>query len=451
MAQGRSHIGLNVFFRAFGHHPGAWRHPDSPSSGQPDLNYWVKLARLAEAAKFDAVFVADFVGQAGGQLDELAFQPLGYQFEPLTLMTAVAGATSKIGLIATLSANFNEPYNVARRFASLDHISGGRAGWNVVASLSDSSAKVFGIDNPLDHASRYEHAGEFLQVTKAFWDSWDDNAFGHINKQTGNYLDIASAHPVKHHGKYFNVDGLLDIARPVQGYPVIVQAGNSDTGKDFAAQIAEMVYCSAQSLDVAQAYYADVKRRMAAHGRDPADLLITPGLSPVIGESEQEAQDKLGALQSLYDFRNGVKLMGFDLSGYDLDGPLPDLPETENGKGRRQQLIDLARRENLSIRQLVLRFSVVRGHNLVVGTAKHVADVIEEWFTGEAADGFNIIPPLLPTGFEDFIAGVVPELQRRGLFRTEYTGNTLREHLGLKRPANPHTASQETRALADAI
>ncbi|MBW8883103.1 MAG: NtaA/DmoA family FMN-dependent monooxygenase [Asticcacaulis sp.] len=226
MAQARSHVGLNVFFRAFGHHPGAWRHPDSPSSGQPDLNYWVKLAKLAEAAKFDAVFVADFVGQAGGQLDELAFQPLGYQFEPLTLMTAVAGATDKIGLIATLSANFNEPYNVARRFASLDHISGGRAGWNVVASLSPSSAKVFGIDNPLDHASRYEHAGEFLEVTKAFWDSWDDNAFGHINKQTGNYLDIASAHPVKHHGKYFNVEGLLDIARPVQGYPVIVQAGN---------------------------------------------------------------------------------------------------------------------------------------------------------------------------------------------------------------------------------
>ncbi len=448
MVQARRQLSLNVFFRAFGHHPGAWRHPDSPSSGQPDLAYWVKLAQLAEQAKFDAVFVADFVGQAAGQFDQLAYQPLGYQFEPLTLMTAVAGATDKIGLVATLSTNFNEPYNVARRFASLDHISGGRAGWNVVSSLSDSSARVFGIDNPPDHASRYENAAEFVEVTKAFWDSWDDGAFGHPDKASGNYLDIASAHPVRHHGKHYAVEGLLDIARPPQGYPVIVQAGNSDTGKDFAARIAEMVYCSAQSLDVAQAYYADVKSRMAHYGRHPSQLLITPGLSPVIGSSEQEAQDKFGALQDLYDFRNGVKLMGFDLSGYPLDGPLPDLPEVENGKGRRQQLIDLARRENLSIRELVLRFSVVRGHHLVVGTAKTVADKIEEWFVGEAADGFNVIPPLLPTGFEDFAREVVPELQRRGLFRTEYTGRTLREHLGLDRPANPNSADAEQRSVA---
>lgn len=448
MAQSRRHVALNVFFRAFGHHPGAWRHPDSPQSGQPDLAYWVKLAQLAEKAKFDAVFVADFVGQAAGQFDQLAYQPLGYQFEPLMLMTAIAAVTEKIGLVATLSTNFNEPYNVARRFASLDHISGGRAAWNVVSSLSDSSARVFGIDNPPDHASRYERAGEFVEVTKKFWDSWDDNAFAHPDKRAGEYLDIATAHPVRHHGKHYSVEGLLDVARPVQGYPVIVQAGNSDTGKGFAAQIAEMVYCSAQSLEVAQAYYADVKSRLPAYGRDPSQILITPGLSPVIGESEGEAQDKLGALQDLYDFRNGVKLMGFDLSGYPLDGPLPDLPEVENGKGRRQQLIDLARKENLSIRELVLRFSVVRGHHLVVGTAKHVADKIEEWFVGEAADGFNVIPPLLPTGFEDFVHHVVPELQRRGLFRTEYEGRTLREHLGLARPENPNRSIGEERSVA---
>lgn len=253
---------------------------------------------------------------------------------------------------------------------------------------------------------------------------------------------------MRHRGKYFAVEGLIDIARPVQGYPVIVQAGNSDTGKDFAAQIAEMVYCSAQSLDVAQAYYADVKSRMAKYGRDSSQLLITPGLSPVIGESEQEAQDKFGELQSLYDFRNGVKLMGFDLSDYPLDGPLPDLPEVENGKGRRQQLIDLARRENLTIRELVLRFSVVRGHHLVVGTAHQVADKIEEWFVGEAADGFNVIPPLLPTGFQDFVTGVVPELQRRGLFRTEYDGRTLRDHLGLQRPVNRNHLIDAQRSVA---
>ena len=448
MVQTRRNVALNVFFRAFGHHPGAWRHPDSPRSGQPDLAYWVKLARLAEQAKFDAVFVADFVGQAAGQFDQLAYQPLGYQFEPLTLMTAIAGATERIGLVATLSTNFNEPYNVARRFASLDHISGGRAAWNVVSSLSDSSARVFGIENPADHAGRYERAGEFLDVVKQFWDSWDDQAFAEPDKDSGEFLDIRTAHPVRHRGKHFQVEGLLDIARPVQGYPVIVQAGNSDTGKDFAAQIAEMVYCSAQSLDVAQAYYADVKRRLPAYGRDPSQILITPGLSPVIGESEQEAQDKFGALQELYDFRNGVKLMGFDLSDYPLDGPLPDLPEVENGKGRRQQLIDLARKENLSIRELVLRFSVVRGHHLVVGTASQVADKIEEWFVGEAADGFNVIPPLLPTGFEDFVHGVVPELQRRGLFRTEYEGHTLREHLGLDRPANRNFSAAEQRSVA---
>jgi FMN-dependent oxidoreductase (nitrilotriacetate monooxygenase family) len=448
MAQQRKQIALNVFFRAFGHHPGAWRHTDSPNSGQPDLAYWIKLAQLAEQAKFDAVFVADFVGQSANQLDQLAYQPLGYQFEPLTLMTAIAGATERIGLISTLSTNFNEPYNVARRFASIDHISGGRAGWNVVSSLSESSARVFGVDNPPDHATRYQRAGEFVELTKKFWDSWDDGAFGQPDKAAGEFLDIRAAHPVHHRGKFFTAEGLIDIARPVQGYPVIVQAGNSDTGKDFAAEIAEMVYCSAQQLDIGQAYYADVKSRMAKYGRDPSQLLITPGLSPVIGSSEQEAQDKFGELQDLYDFRNGVKLMGFDLSDYPLDGPLPDLPEVENGKGRRQQLIDLARRENLTIRQLVLRFSVVRGHNLVVGTAAQVADAMEEWFTGEAADGFNVIPPLLPSGFEDFAREVVPELQRRGLFRTEYEGRTLRDHLGLDRPANANLGAEARRSVA---
>jgi FMN-dependent oxidoreductase (nitrilotriacetate monooxygenase family) len=265
MLQQRRTLNLNLFFRAFGHHPAAWRHPDSPASGQPDLSYWIDLARKAEAAKFDAVFVADFVGTAGGdRIAQLARQPQGYQFEPLTLMTAVAAATSRIGLVATLSANFNEPFNVARRFASLDHISGGRAGWNVVASLPDAAAKAFGVDDPPDHSTRYERAGEFLELVKKFWDTWDDDAFARPNKAEGEYLDIASLHPVRHEGRFYKAEGVLDIARPIQGYPVIVQAGNSDTGRAFAAQIAEMVYCSSQTLEGARAFYADVKGRLGA-------------------------------------------------------------------------------------------------------------------------------------------------------------------------------------------
>ncbi len=318
-----------------------------------------------------------------------------------------------------------------------------------MSSFSEGAARTFGVDKPLDHASRYERAAEFVGVTKALWDGWDDGAFDQPDRESGLYFDPQAAHPLHHRGKYFSVDGLLDGARPVQGYPVLVQAGNSDTGKEFAAQIAEMVYCSAQSLETARAYYADVKGRLYRYGREPEDILITPGFSPIIGESEQEAQDKLGELQDRVDFTGALNMFGVDLSKYPLDGPLPeDLPETENGKGRFQQFRDLARREKLTIRQLILRFAVVRGHNLVVGTPKHIADTIENWFVNHGADGFNVIPPLLPSGFEDFVKHVVPELQRRGLFRTEYEGRTLRENLGLRRPANQHAQLVEEAVAA---
>jgi FMN-dependent oxidoreductase (nitrilotriacetate monooxygenase family) len=330
---------------------------------------------------------------------------------------------------------------VARAFSSLDHISGGRASWNVVSSLSEGAARSFGLapDDTLDHPSRYERAAEFVDVTKALWNSWQDEAFSHPDKVRGTFLDKREAHPVHHEGRYFTTHSLLDTARPVQGYPVLVQAGNSDTGKEFAARIAEMVYCSAQSLDVAKAYYADVKSRLAKYGRHRDSLRITPGLGTIIAETEGEAQDKFGELQSRIDFSRGVNLFGYDLSAYPLDGPLPeDLPEPENGKGRSRQMRELAKRENLTIRQLVLRFSITRGHLLVVGTPKQVADKIEEWYVNEAVDGFNVVPPLLPNGFEDFVHLVVPELQRRGLFRKEYEGKTLREDIGLVRPPNPH-------------
>ncbi len=444
MSKPKRQVKLGVFFLGFGFHPAAWRHPASLAGGNPNIDYWIRLTKLAEQAKFDTVFLADFVGQAGGSPRGQGRNPTGYHFEPLALMSALAAVTKNIGLVATVNTNFSDPYNVARRFAALDHLSNGRAAWNVVSSFSENAAKTIGIDKPLDHSSRYERAAEFVEVAKALWDGWEDDAFAQPNRDEGVYFDSSNAHPLSHRGKYFSVDGLLDSGRPVQGYPVLVQAGNSDTGKDFAARIAEMVYCSAQSIETARAYYADVKGRLAKYGREPGDILITPGLSPIIGQSEQEAQDKLGELQDRVDFTGALNMFGVDLSKYPLDGPLPeDLPETENGKGRFQQFRDLARREKLTIRQLILRFAVVRGHNLVVGTPKHIADTIENWFVNHGADGFNVIPPLLPSGFEDFVKFVVPELQRRGLFRTEYVGKTLRENLGLSRPTNQFSRQNE--------
>jgi FMN-dependent oxidoreductase (nitrilotriacetate monooxygenase family) len=439
---------LNAFFMRYGHHPAAWRHRSSTDGGRPDIAYWVRLAKIAEAAKFDTYFMADFIGRTSENLDQQSAQGLAFQFEPLTLLSAVAAHTTHIGLVATINTNFSEPYNVARVLASLDHLSGGRAGWNVVSSLSPATAKNFGLEAPPGHGERYERASEFFEVTKALWDSWDDDAFDHPDRAGGLFFDPRAGHPVHHRGEHFSVDGLLDVARPIQGYPVIVQAGNSDTGREFAARIAEMTYSSAQSLEVAQGYYADIKGRMTKYGREPDDLKVTPGLSVVVAPTDQEAQDKFAELQGAVDFSHGVNLMGVDVSAYPLDGPLPDLPPSENGKGRWKQLTELARRENLTIRQLVLRFNVSRGHIQVIGSPKTVADTMEEWFTNGAADGFNVVPPLLPGGFEDFVRLVVPELQRRGIFRTEYEEGSYRDRLGLKRPANPHSTRSRPQAAS---
>jgi len=421
----------------FGHHPAAWRHPGSTGTGRPDVDFWVNAAKLAEQAKFDTFFVADFIGR-DSDVSGSTRQGISFQFEPFSLLSAIARETRYIGLVATVNTNFSDPYNVARQFTSLDHISGGRAGWNVVSSYNPTTAKNFGISQPRSHDERYARASEFLDITKGLWDSWDDDAFDHVDRESGVFFDAKSSHPLNYKGQYYSSEGLLDLPRPIQGYPVFVQAGNSETGREFAARVAEMTYCSAQSLEIAQAYYADVKRRMAKYGREEDQLKITPGLSVVVAETDQEAQDRFNALQEAVDFTN-LNLMGYDLSGYPLDGPLPDLPEKENGKGRIQQLIALARSENLTIRDLVLRFNVSKGHIQVVGSVKTVADFIEKWFVEKGADGFNIVPPILPQGFEDFVRLVVPELQRRGIFREEYEGKTYRENLGLDRPINPNT------------
>jgi alkanesulfonate monooxygenase len=441
-----------VFVQRYGTHAHSWRR-DGVKAGGPSFEELAKIVKQLERGKFDFAFFADFVGNGGAEVRPVERHPRGTSLEPLTLVAALAHLTERIGLVATVNTNFNEPYNLARRLASLDHLTGGRSGWNVVSSLSENAVKSFGIKEPLEHDARYERAAEFIDVTKALWDSWDDDAFDHPNKETGVFLDGRSAHPVHHQGKHFSVDALLDVARPVQGYPVFFQAGNSDVGREFAAQYAEVIYAAAQTLEEGKAYYADVKSRLAKYGREPEDLKVTPGLFYFIGSSGDEAEEKYQSFLQAVDLSGRRQLWGVDLSAHSLDDKLPEnLPEPENGRGRFRQAVALARRENLTIRELILRFSVVQGHRILVGTPKYIADQIEEWFVEKAADGFNMKPATIPDSLDDFINQVVPLLQKRGIFRTEYTGQTLRENLGLLRPPNPHTvrsAGTAPRVVAD--
>ena len=443
MSQCKRQVALAVFLTRHGHHPGAWRQPDSAAAGLPDFAHWARAVQTAERGKLDAAFFADFVGIAGDNTKGIARRHAFLDFDPLIAAAALASITSRIGLVATVNTNFEQPYALARRFASLDHISKGRVGWNIVSSLADGAAKSFGVEQPASHPERYARADDFVETAKELWDSWEDDAFDVADKATGTYLRGDAVHPVHHRGPYYSIDSILDTPRPLQGYPVFVQAGNSEVGREFAAKHAEMIYAAAQFIEDAQGFYADVKGRMAKYGREQDQLKVMPGLSFTIAGSRQEAQDRFGALEEAVDFSGDLNLMGHDVSAYPLDGPLPDLPEPENGKGRWRQLTALARRENLTIRQLFLRFNAVRGHRVVLGTAIDVADAIQDWFERGAADGFNLIPPVLPTALDQFVDHVVPELQRRGLFRTEYEGATLREHLGLHRPENRHVVARQ--------
>lgn len=447
MARPKRQLSLSVFVQQYGTHARAWRRPGIKVGGGPDLESWASIVRTLERGKFDFAFFADFVGNGGAETDGIGQRPRGGGFEPLTLVGALALLTRNIGLVATVNTNFNEPYNLARRLASLDHLSGGRVGWNIVSSLSEGASKSFGINDGLDHAGRYERASEFVAVAKQLWDSYEDGAFDHPNIETGRFFDPATVHPTVHRGKHFSLDTLLDIARPIQGYPVFFQAGNSDTGREFAAQHAEVIYAAAQTLEEAKAYYSDVKGRLAKYGREPDDLKVTPGLFYHLGRSRQEAQEKYESFREAIDFSGRRRvLFGVDVSNYPLDEPLPrDLPEPANGRGRWQQLNALARRENLTIRELILRFSIVQGHRIVVGTAADIADQIEDWFVNYGADGFNLKPSLIPESLDDFVDQVVPELQKRGIFRKEYESNTLRGNLGLKRPENQYVAARRQR------
>jgi FMN-dependent oxidoreductase (nitrilotriacetate monooxygenase family) len=430
---------LGAFLMATGHHVAAWRHPDVPANAGLDIRHYRHLAQVAEGARFDALFVADSVAAPTG--DIASHMARSDHFEPLTLLCALSAVTEHIGLIATATTTYNEPYHVARKFASLDHLSGGRAGWNLVTSDAAAEAQNFGRDQHLGHAERYSRAREFHQVVTGLWDSWADDAFIR-DKASGRYYEPSGLHVLNHQGEHFSVKGPLNVARSPQGQPVVVQAGSSETGRDLAAQTAEVVFTAQTSLRNAQAFYRDLKARLADYGRSEDSLKIMPGVFIVVDESAERAREKFEAFQALVEPQVGVALLGrmlgnFDLSGYPLDGPLPELPLTDSGQRSRQLLLtELAGQEQLTLAQLGRRIAGGRGHYSLVGTPTQIADELQVWFEQGAADGFNVLVPHLPGGLEDVARLLVPELQRRGLFRTEYEGSTLRENLGLQRPAN---------------
>ncbi|MPZ57489.1 MAG: NtaA/DmoA family FMN-dependent monooxygenase [Rhizobiales bacterium] len=437
-AQRRMKLGL--FFEGVGHHIAAWRDPRVDPHARQSLPHYIEIARTAERGKFDLLFTADTNATFGPDDVETWSRTLAAsRLEPLTLLGALAAVTERIGLVATATTTYYEPYHVARFFASLDQISQGRTGWNLVTSLATAEAYQFSRDAHAAHADRYARAREFVQVVRGLWDSWEDDAVV-ADQAGGRYFDPAKLHLLHHKGEHFSVRGPLTAHRSPQGQPVIVHAGQSDDGRDLAARYAEVIFAVQQEKDSACAFYADIKARAARHGRSPDHVKIMPGVMTAVGRTRAEAEDKYDRLQALIHPVLGVKLLssfiGMDVSGYPLDGPLPDLPPSNTEHGRQKVILDLARRENLTIRQLYMRVAGQRAHRTVVGTPSDIADAFEDWFTAGAADGFNILPLTFPDGLNDLVDLVIPELQRRGLFRSEYEGRTLREHLGLPRPAN---------------
>jgi FMN-dependent oxidoreductase (nitrilotriacetate monooxygenase family) len=397
------------------------------------------VAQIAERGLLDSVFFAD-----GLYVGPNARHNIQAVFEPITLLSAIATATEHIGLIATASTSYHEPFNLARVFASLDHISGGRAGWNIVTSASDAEARNFNRVGAASHADRYDRAAEFVDVALKLWDSWEPDALV-LDAASGVFADTDKVHPIAHVGEYFRVQGPLNTPRIPQGRPLLVQAGSSPDGRAFAARFAEAVFTAQQTLAEGQEFYSALKDATLAAGRDPDQIKILPGIVPIIGSTEAEATRLADEFEELivtdYAVAQLSQFLTVDLSGHPLDGPLPELPgehTIEAHQSRFKLIVDLARRDALTIRQILLRLGGGRGHRVVAGTPVQIADQLELWFRSGAADGFNVMPPFLPGGLADFVDHVVPELQRRGLFRTEYTARTLRGHYGLPEPANPH-------------
>ena len=429
---------LGAFMRPVSIHTAAWRYPGAYPDANFNLSHITRFIQMLEAARFDAFFMADHLAVLNMPVAALMRSHTVTSFEPFTLLAALAGQTRHIGLIATASTTFDTPYHVARRFASLDHISGGRAAWNIVTTSNPDAALNFGYEEQLDHDERYRRAREFYDVVTGLWDSWAEDAFIR-DTETGIFFDPARLHTLHHKGQYYAVRGPLNIARPPQGWPVIVQAGASDAGRQLAAETAEAIFAGTGDIQGARAFYADVKGRMEKLGRNPDHLKILPGAFVVVGESLSEAQEKRAWLDSLVHYDSAIAslsiALGHDASVFDPDGPLPSIPETNASKSGRERAIALARRENLTVRQLAQRLGGYAGP-AIMGTPGMIADQMQEWLESRACDGFNVMFPYLPGGLKDFVTLVVPELQRRGLFRREYEGTTLRENLGLPRPRN---------------
>jgi len=429
---------LGAFMRPVGIHTAWWRYPTAFPDANFNIKHLVRFIQTLERGRFDAFFMADHLGVLNMPMSALKRSATVTSFEPLTLLSALAMVTERIGLVATASTTFDEPYHIARRFASLDHISNGRAGWNIVTTANPDSALNFGLDEHVDHDERYRRAREFFNVVTGLWDSFADDAWLR-DQQSGVFFDPDKLHVLDHKGEHLSVRGPLNIARPVQGWPVIVQAGSSDAGRQLAAETAEVIFGSSGNIADGQAFYADIKARMKAIGRAPGSLKILPAVLVVVGRTREEAGAKKALLDSLVHPDSGIPnlsmRLGVDASKFDLDGPLPALPLTNASRSSQAALVELAKREHLTVRQLA---QLAGGHGglQMVGTPADIADTMQQWLETEASDGFNVMFHSVPEGLDDFVDLVVPELSGRGLFRQAYEGTTLRDHLGLARPAN---------------
>jgi alkanesulfonate monooxygenase len=437
---------LGLFMHSAGHHIAAWRAPGVADSATLSLQHHVEIAQAGERGRFDFLFTADTNAIFyGDDLQKLRRTTETLRLEPITLLSALAAVTNHIGLICTATTTYLDPFHVGRQFASLDHLSHGRAGWNLVTSSAPAEAANFSHDAHPDYAYRYARAAEFADVVMGLWDSWEDDAVID-NREDGIFYDPDKLHRLDHRGEHFSVRGPLTIHRSPQGRPVIVQAGQSEEGRTLAAQTAEVIFTVQQNLDDARTFYTDIKARAAAAGRAPDEILVMPGLLPVIGKTRREAEEKLAEINALIHPDVGIdrlsNILGVDLSDYPLDGPLPKIPPGKEQQGRQKVVIDLARRTDMTISQLYMAVTGVRGHRVLCGTAAEIADSMEEWVDGGAADGFNIMSLTYPSELDEFVDQVIPVLQQRGLYRTEYEGRTLRENLGLPVPGNRWTEAR---------
>ena len=442
---------LGLFIQGGGHHVAAWRHPSVPQDASQSFAHHAQIARLGEKGLFDMIFFADSLVSFGpDDINAWKRSQAVSRIEPMTMLGALSAITTHIGLVATMSTSFIEPYYVARQFASLDKISGGRAGWNLVTSAAPSEPHNFSRSTHAPAAERYARAGEFADVVLGLWNTWEDDAFIE-DRKSGLYFDETKMHYLRHAGEYFSVRGPINVRRSLQGHPVMVQAGQSEAGRELAARTTEVIFGVQQQIEPARAFRADIFARAAKYGRSASSIKIMPGVMPFVGASAAEAKEKFNELQNLIHPELGIRVLseifGEDLSKYDPDGPLPEAPKLKSGQeGRQKVVVDMAAHDNMSIRQVYQRVAGARAHRIIHGTPKMIADDLEEWFTTGAADGFNIMPPMFPAGLKDFVSKVVPELQRRGLFRKAYEGKTLRENLGLPFPANRYVSARGRKA-----